>query len=173
MDFNQNYFEIFGLPINFSVDLNLLGERYRGLLREVHPDNFVDGTDQERRLSMQWTTQVNTAYGQLKSPLNRAIYMLRISAVEIAANPVLPPGLLMRQIELRERLEEIEESDSGLDELADFRRSLGGEMLQLEAVFASAVDDDLTAAEQVVYELQFLNKLGISAEHLEEKLLDY
>ena len=61
MDFNQNYFEIFGLPIDFNVDMERLAERYRELQKELHPDRFAAGTEHEKRLSMQWSTLVNTA----------------------------------------------------------------------------------------------------------------
>jgi molecular chaperone HscB len=173
VNLNQNYFDVFGLPVDFNVDLALLGERYRQLQKEVHPDKFVDGTDQEKRLSMQWATLVNTAQETLKQPLPRAIYMLGLREVTLHDNPVLAPAFLMEQIEKREELEEIEAHPQGIEQLETFKASILGVMKTLEAEFINQIDSDLAAAEQVVYKLQFINKLLHAADHLEEKLLEY
>ena len=44
-DFTQNYFQLFDLPVQFDVDSPTLGERYRQLQRELHPDRFADDED--------------------------------------------------------------------------------------------------------------------------------
>ncbi len=173
MNFNQSYFEIFGLPAAFDVDLDLLTDRFFELQKEVHPDRFVSRTDQEKRLAMQWTTLINTASDTLKSPLKRAIYLLGLRGVELAENPQLPPEFLMEQIELRERLEEIETGDASLEALDGFKKEVGTVISSLEDRFSGALSDDPGRAETLVYEMQFLNKLLVSANHLEEKLLDY
>ena len=104
------------------MDLDLLADRFFELQKEVHPDRFASRPDQEKRLAMQWTTLINTASDTLKSPLKRAIYLLGLRGVELAENPQLPPEFLMEQIELRERLEEIETGDASLEELDGSRR---------------------------------------------------
>ncbi len=173
MDFNQNYFEIFGLPVSFDVNIELLSDQYRELQKSVHPDKFVDATDQEKRLSMQWTTYINSGYTTLKEPLNRALYMLELQEITIAENPVLSPDFLMEQIELREELEDIEDNPAGIDQLEDFKRRVLGVMKKLEEDFVAAISGNLEAAEEVVYKMQFMNKLLTDADHLEEKLLEY
>jgi molecular chaperone HscB len=172
VDFNQNYFQIFGLPEKFQVDPELLRNRYLELQKEVHPDNFASSTDHEQRLSVQWATLINTANETLKAPLSRAVYMLELRGVDIAHNPVLPPEFLMEQIELREELEDIED-DASLEKLDEFRLRLMNEMKLIEDLFGDVVDANEEKAEIALYELQFLNKLKIAADHLEEKLLDY
>lgn len=173
MNLNQNYFELFGLPIEFRIDTDLLNDRYLGLQKEVHPDNFAAGTDQEKRLSMQWATFINTANATLKSPLARAIYLLELHDVKMENNPELPPDFLMQQIELREQLESIEDADGNLEKLDDFKQEARLVMSKIETNFAVAIGEDLAMAEKAVYELQFMSKLLVSADHLEEKLLDY
>ena len=114
MDFNRNYFEIFGLPVDYAVAEGLLADRFLDLQKQVHPDRFAAGTDQEKRLAMQWATLVNTANETLRAPLPRAIYMLELRGVALKHNPALPPSFLMDQIDLREQLEEIEEDEGDL-----------------------------------------------------------
>ena len=171
MDFNQNYFEIFGLPIDFKVDIELLGNRYRNLQRELHPDKFVRGTEHEKRLSMQWSSLLNTANETLRMPLSRAIYMLEQKGLNVDSNPQLPPDLLIKQIELREELETLEEDAAGLDGLDGFKKRLHRSMTNLGEAFADSVNDE--KALTVVYEMQFLAKVLVAADQLEEKLLDY
>ncbi|MAM80621.1 MAG: Fe-S protein assembly co-chaperone HscB, partial [Gammaproteobacteria bacterium] len=169
MDFNQNYFEIFRLPVDFNIDISELSERHRELQKEVHPDRFASGTDQEKRLSMQWSALVNTAHETLRSPLLRGIYMLELRGLRLDHNPQLPAELLMRQIQLREELEEFEESTSALDRLDGFKTRLNRKLEELGQLFALTEYDE--AALELVYEMQFLTKLLVAADQLEEKLL--
>ena len=173
MDFNKNYFEIFGLPVDYAVDLELLDDRFLDLQKQVHPDRFAAGTDHEKRLAMQWATLVNTANETLRSSLPRAIYVLGLRGVELEDNPTLPPALLMDQIELREQLESIEDGEGGLKELDAFRQRMQKTIKQVQAEFKEALDEDTDKAERLVYELQFISKLMDSANRVEEKLLDY
>ena len=174
MDFSQDYFQIFGLDRSFELDLATLDTRYRELQKTVHPDRFADATDQEKRLSAQWATQVNTAYDILKKPLPRAIYLLQLKDIEIEHNPTLDPMFLMEQIELREALEELEEAGGPIEALDDFKASVQSVMTELNGEFAAAWNaSDDAGAEQVVYRMQFMNKLLVAADHAEEKILDY
>lgn len=171
MDFNQNYFEIFGLPIDYRVDTAELASRYLELQKEIHPDKFASSTEHEKRLAMQWSSLVNTANETLASPLQRAVYMLELKGLTIDHNPSLPPEFLMKQIELREELEDLEEDDAGIDKLDEFRKRVTDEIGGLEIEYGESSNDEKSLT--LVYEMQFLNKLLIAADHLEEKLLDY
>ena len=173
MDFNQNYFEIFGLPIDYLIDLDLLADRFIELQKEVHPDRFAAGTEQEKRLSMQWATMLNTASTTLKSPLSRAIYLLELKGVALEQNPTLTPAFLMEQIELREALEDIETGDGNLEQLDAFKADVNKVMKKSEVGFGESIDTNPDAATQHVYELQFMTKLLTAADQIEEKLLDY
>ena len=66
---SSSYFELFGLPQAFSIDLPALEKAYREIQARVHPDRFAHAGDAERRASLQWTTRVNEAYRALKSPV--------------------------------------------------------------------------------------------------------
>ncbi|MEO1841201.1 MAG: iron-sulfur cluster co-chaperone HscB C-terminal domain-containing protein, partial [Pseudomonadota bacterium] len=88
-------------------------------------------------------------------------------------NPTLPAAFLMDQIDLREQLESIEEGEGNLEELDSFRKKMQRTIDEVQAEFKEALDEDTDKAERLVYELQFLSKLMVSANRLEEKLLDY
>lgn len=174
MDFSQNYFELFALPVSFEVDLEQLNARYRDLQRQMHPDRYAGAGDREKRLSAQWTTQINAAYGTLKSPLNRAMYLLELHDLSIAENPDLEPMFLMEQIELREALEEIEANDGPMDKLDHFKAEVAGVLKGLSTEFSQAFDTgELNTARSAVYKMQFMTRLADAAEKVEEKILDY
>ena len=46
-DLSTTHFELFGLPQSFDVDQEILDRNYRELQRNVHPDRFVNASDQE------------------------------------------------------------------------------------------------------------------------------
>src|SRR3990167_7950003 len=82
-DLKKNYFELFCLPVTYQVDLELLSQRYRALLQQVHPDRFVNASPQEQRLAVQYTGLVNDALDTLKSPIKRSAYLLKIHGIDI------------------------------------------------------------------------------------------
>ena len=82
MNLSESHFQIFGVPEEFEMDLVALEERYRELQSEVHPDRFAGASQAEQRVSMQLSTRVNEAYQTLKSPLERAGYILQLKGVD-------------------------------------------------------------------------------------------
>jgi molecular chaperone HscB len=106
----QNHFDLFNLPPRFAVDAGALDSAYRDVQSRVHPDRFVNATDAEKRVAMQWATRANEAYQTLKNPLARARYLCELNGVDLQteSNTAMPPSFLMQQMEWRERLEEAE-----------------------------------------------------------------
>jgi molecular chaperone HscB len=128
----------------------------------VHPDRFAHAGDAERRASMQWTTRVNEAYRTLKSPVQRAKYLLELEGVDVAfeTNTAMPPEFLLRQMELREALEQAGEAKdaAALDAL---RAALRADKLALERALGEALDArrDHAGAAELTRKLMFLEKL--------------
>lgn len=178
LDFSKNYFELFGLPENYVIDIGDLKERYRDLQRTVHPDRFASASDQERRISMQASTMINEALQTLKDPMLRARYMLSLHGVEldVDAKSTQDMDFLMRQMELREAMAEAKDSPDPFAVIADIlegvdqsMQELGG---QLIAKFELATPKDLEQAKDIVLKMQFLQKLQMDAESLEAELED-
>lgn len=176
LDFSQDYFALFGLPVGFPVDLERLADAYRALQGAVHPDRFAAGSDQERRLSMQASTRVNEAFQTLKDPLSRARYLLILHTGDPGTDnqTTRDAAFLMEQMELRETLAEARgQSDpqavigAVLDQLQRQDRALH---VELTGLFAEPTEDRLTAAREAVRKLQFLDKCRREAEALEADL---
>ena len=45
---NLNYFEIFGIEIQITIDLENLNKKYLTLQAEFHPDKFVNASNLEK-----------------------------------------------------------------------------------------------------------------------------
>jgi len=176
LDFSQDYFALFGLPVGFPLDRERLADAYRALQGAVHPDRFAAGSDQERRLSMQASTRVNEAFQTLKDPLSRARYLLVLHTGDPGMDnqTTRDAAFLMEQMELREALAEARgKSDpqavigAVLDQLQVQGRALH---VELTCLFAEPTEDRLTAAREAVRKLQFLDKCRRDAEAMEAEL---
>ena len=178
MEFTQNHFELFELPVSFDINQQDLAERYRDLQRALHPDKFANASDRERRLSVQRAAQVNEAFQTLKSSMRRARYMLQIEGVEFddEKDTSLDPMFLMEQMELREALAEIRDSDDPLNQLTkimtDIRDRTRDMESQLQQLFAENTSESHLQAKGIVQKMQFLQRLQQEAEELEEELMN-
>lgn len=162
-DLQQDFFSLFGLPANFQIDSAVLEQSYRALQSQVHPDKFSHLSEAERRLSMQWATRVNEAYQTLRSPLNRARYLLSLQGVDTQeeSNTAMPIDFLMQQMEWREALADAKQAKNAdmldkIEQQAQFMQRV------LEQELAGALDNahDYVAASGIVRKLKFIEKIA-------------
>jgi molecular chaperone HscB len=158
----QNHFELFQLPIQFAVDAAKLDSAYREVQGKVHPDRFVNATDAEKRVAMQWATRANEAYQTLKHPQKRAQYLCELNGVnlQVESNTAMPMAFLMQQMEWREALGEARaDKDVGALEALDnqVRLDRKARMIELERVLNAG---DFHGAAEGLRALMFLEKFG-------------
>jgi len=176
VDLTKNFFQVFGLPPQYDLDMNQLMNAYRALQKQVHPDRFATAPDREKRYSMQWASYLNEGLETLKSPVRRAIYLLKLKGIEIDIhdNRVVDPMFLMEQMELREVLEKVEAEVNPYGKLDEIYAHL--EQLQGDLAIAfknDYVDGDTAKLEQAtktVAKMQFVEKLHEEANNAEQKL---
>ena len=158
----QNHYELFQLPQRFAVDATALDSAYRDVQSRVHPDKFVNATDAEKRVAMQWATRANEAYQTLKNPQKRAQYLCELHGVDLQteSNTAMPVAFLMQQMEWREALGDAraaKDSDA-LDALdRDLRAARKAQLAEIEQQLDAA---DYVGAAQGVRALMFLEKFG-------------
>ena len=163
LDLQQNYFSLFDIASNFQINITLLEQNYRALQAQVHPDKFSHLSETERRVSMQWATRVNEAYQTLRSPLNRAHYLLTLHGVDTLeeTNTAMPVDFLMQQMEWREMLADakLKKNSSEVEKLEQLVQSM---KLNLEHELARQLDNvhDYSAASGIVRKLKFIDKLS-------------
>ncbi|HEY5638232.1 MAG TPA: Fe-S protein assembly co-chaperone HscB [Burkholderiales bacterium] len=158
----QSHFQLFGIEPAFALDALTLERAYRDIQSRIHPDRFAQSGDAERRASMQWATRVNEAYRVLKSPLERARYLLELNGVDAGfeTNTSMPVEFLERQLELREALDAAGQAQdrAALDALRD---ALRAERDALERTLAERLDGarDWAGAAGALRQLRFFEKL--------------
>lgn len=176
LEITQNYFQLFEVPESFELDLDALAEKYRELQIEVHPDRFANAAEQEKLRAVQLSSYLNQAYDALKSPLQRAAYLLTLRGqdVETVSQSDLGMELLMEQMQLREALNELPRDESSLPELEKLKAEVANKLLQRQQSFADDLGNDaLLEAKKAFHEMQFLHKLLLEIEAGEELRLGY
>lgn len=168
------HFALFDLQPAFRIDLDQLGVRYRELARQVHPDRFADADEREQRLALERSASLNEAYQVLKSPSQRARYLLTLRGSEVPLEvTVQDPDFLLQQMQWREELEELQD-EADLAGVASFKRRLKQAQEELGERFAGCWDDEARReeAERLMRRMQFLDKLSHEVRQLEERLDD-
>lgn len=158
---STNYFELFGIPVSYDVDLDKVQQHYRELQKAVHPDKFANAGSQERRISMQQTSLINQALNTLKHPVDRAVYLLKLKGLDFSMDneTTMDAGFLMEQMEMREQLESVRNTDDPLAMLDTLLAVVKTKTGKLVADFKLAYEsNDLDAARELVRKMQFTHK---------------
>jgi molecular chaperone HscB len=124
-----DYFAIFALPRKLWIEMSTLEQKFLQLSWKLHPDNFVNASEQERELSLRRSSELNDAYRTLRDPVGRIEYLLDVEGArrEGEHKQQAPPELL----------EEVFELNESLDELRDAKAS-GGDLGALKSRLESA-----------------------------------
>lgn len=105
----QNAFEIFSLPVEFTLDSDALEQSYLALNQRYHPDRFAGGSSREKLEATLATTAINDAYETLEDSVLRGYHLLKILDPNNTIHQeqtIKDPELLMEAMEDREALEE-------------------------------------------------------------------
>ncbi len=174
----MNYFQLFDIENSFDVDLQNLSSRYQALQKAVHPDKFAHASEQEQRIAVQKSAQINDAYQTLKNPLKRAEYILTLRGVDMPneQNTFSDTGFLMRQMELREMLAEVKFADDVDAAFEEAQQVLATENQTLFLLMKKQISENNSAENALACDnlrkLKFYEKLHIEIDRLEDSLFD-
>lgn len=106
----MNYFEFFGLPISFQIDLAELQRRFYKNSRQYHPDFHTLDSEAEQEKMLELSTWNNQAWKNLSDPDWRIRYVLEIKGLlgDETNQPPLPQDFLMEMMDINEGLMELE-----------------------------------------------------------------
>ncbi|EKF9406236.1 co-chaperone HscB [Vibrio cholerae] len=170
----MNYFELFGLPIQFEVDGSLLSSQFRALQKRFHPDNFATASERDRLMAVQQAAQINDAYQTLKDSLRRAEYLLSLQGIEMNAEQqtLQDPMFLMEQMELREELESVTACADPEAALVAFDTKVTAmQRHYLAQLQGQLSQSEWLAAANQIRKLKFIAKLKNEVERVEDQLL--
>jgi len=121
-----DYFAIFGLPRKLWIEMNALEQKFLQMSWKLHPDNFVNASEEDRELSLKRSSELNDAYRTLRDPVGRVEYLLAIEGArkEGEHKQQAPPELLEEVFELNESLDELREAKASGGDLAALKSRL-------------------------------------------------
>lgn len=121
-----DYFSVFALPRKLWIEMSALEQKFLQLSWKLHPDNFVNASEEEQELSLKRSSELNDAYRTLKDPVARVEYLLEIEGErkEGEKKQQAPPELLEEVFELNESLDELREAKSAGMELDGLKARL-------------------------------------------------
>jgi molecular chaperone HscB len=169
-----NYFTVFNLPTQFSLDMAQLSERYKALQRRFHPDCFLGSSQVEYLKAVEYSSVINKAWQTLRLPLNRAEHLLLLNGFNSEKEVMSrDKDFINIQFLLHEELEQIE---STLEKklLIEFVHRINS-MLAIfyDKLTKECNDRQWEKSIVTVYKLRFMNKLQARVDLIEEKLLDF
>lgn len=171
VNLKQNYFELFGLPVSFELDIPALTPIYRDLQKQYHPDRFADADSATQRSAVQFASFINEALETLKNPVKRAMYLLQLAghSVSIEQTTVADTDFLMGQMELREELEEAET----FEQLDALKKEVGEWLASLSREFViDYAEKDFSEAADTVRKMQFMSRFLDEVRVVEERMED-
>jgi len=121
-----DYFALFEIPRKLWIEMAALEKKFLQLSWKLHPDNFVNTTEQERELSLKRSSELNDAYRTLRDPVGRVEYLLGIEGArkEGEHKQQAPPELLEEVFTLNESLDELREAKASGDDLSALKSQL-------------------------------------------------
>lgn len=157
----NQYFTLFQLPAQFDIDTASLENTYHALAARFHPDKFSSASVFEQKQAMMMSSTINEAYRILKSPIDRAAYLLKQHNIDADApeHTAFAPEFLMQQMEWRETLEDARaERDEA--SLLKLDAEINAEQTYLHQKLAAAfTEKNYENAAGFVRQGRFLNKL--------------
>lgn len=170
----NNFFELFQLPITLPVDLIRLNLHYQQLQKKYHPDNYANVADSEKAEIMQKSATINVAYQILKDPIKAAEYRVSLEHIDIddENQTIRDTEFLTEQFVLREQLDDIEQAKDwkALDHFYDDMND------KQQEVYVQLLDNinhsDWQTAKKQLYRLRYLTRLLEQIELLQEKQFD-
>ncbi|HHX2523037.1 TPA: Fe-S protein assembly co-chaperone HscB [Neisseria subflava] len=157
----SQYFDLFQLEPSFNIDTEALEQTYRALAARFHPDKFASASAFEQKQAVMMSSTINDAYRTLKSPIDRAAYLLKSQNIDADApeHTSFSPEFLMQQMEWRETL-----MDAQMEQNHDAIRALDQEIQEVQSNLYQDLQQafeqqDYESAAQWVRHGRFLNKL--------------
>ena len=157
----SQYFNLFQLEPSFNIDTVALEQSYRALAARFHPDKFASASAFEQKQAVIMSSTINDAYRTLKSPIDRAAYLLKSQNIDADApeHTSFSPEFLMQQMEWRETL-----MDAQMEQNHDAIRALDQEIQEVQSNLYQDLQQafeqqDYESAAQWVRHGRFLNKL--------------
>jgi len=160
-----NYFSLFNIKqASFAIDEKQLDYVFKDLQKHFHPDKYATKSNEEKHISSVNSSLINEAYQVMKSPIERARYILNLNDIKILdeennsydKKSVLDPLLMIEMFEIREK---VEESIDDNDELLLLQNDLNMKIQKVNIDLQESLDHkNLSALTNAAVRLKYLSK---------------
>jgi len=122
----SDYFAMLELPRKLWLEMSVLEQKFLQLSWKLHPDNFVNASQEEREISLKRSSELNDAYRTLRDPIGRVEYLLAVESArkEGENKQQAPPELLEEVFELNESLDELRDAKATGGDTASLKQRL-------------------------------------------------
>lgn len=161
----NNYFEIFNLNQNFSIDKGLLEKKYKDIQKVIHPDKYAaQGDKATLDQAHNASSLVVKAYNILKDDYKRANYLLNLKGYENVEEKnvtIKDIKFLQSFMELQEKIEEAESKEEILEIKADIDDAIKALTDELEKNFANeTLEKALEILNSIKFNLSLLDNIN-------------
>ncbi|KAL3897839.1 MAG: hypothetical protein SGCHY_003141 [Lobulomycetales sp.] len=109
----HTFFDILESPVTFDVNVPALKAAFLRIQQRAHPDAVAQKPLQERVISGEISSFANKAFATLKSPLERAVYLLKLAKVDISEDSLSNcPDQMMVLATVMEARQDIADADT-------------------------------------------------------------
>ena len=96
--FESNPFDMFSVEKKFEIDKKYLEERYLGLQTLLHPDKFINASQEEKNFSNIHTSFVNNSFKILSDDISRIKVLLEYFGYQISENESFQDTTVLEEI---------------------------------------------------------------------------
>ncbi len=176
----KSYFELYDLPVAFSLDEALLKKKFYTFSKEYHPDFYANESQEKQDEVMELSTLNNKAYKVLSDPLKRIEYILELHDMLAEGDKyTLPQDFLMDMMDVNEALMDMEfDPDPGrlmelTSEVDQLEASLFDGLKKLTDEFDANTNSDrngiLLKIKDIWYREKYLMRIRTSIDKLKVK----
>lgn len=169
----NNYFELFALAPDFSINHSKLEQTYQHLISSNHPDKFTNASKLEQNKALSNTALINTAYQTLANDLNRASYLLELAGINAfdEHNTQMDSDFLTQQITYQEQLEQLTQTED-IARIENFITTMSNlEKQHIANISKNFQEKNLDLIKNLVRELRFYQQVKKQANHLIDEIL--
>lgn len=173
----MNYFELYGLPITFHPDQNVVKQQFYALSKKYHPDFYIKESQEKQEEVLERSTINNKAFQVLKDPAKVLQYVLELKGVITEGEHyVLPQSFLMDMMEVNEIIMDLQfDANEGKllkvkEDITEKEHFLNNELAQSTAHFDTQNEteqkESLSKIKDIYYRNKYIQRLKESLSKL-------
>jgi len=116
----MNYFELFEIPVQLTIDKSSLFQKFFELSKKYHPDYFINESAEKQTEALEKSALLNKAFKIFQNTDETIKYVLQLKGLlEEEEKYQLPPDFLAKVMDINEQLMEVDDNPelkSGLQE---------------------------------------------------------